>query len=122
MVFDLLISNGLIVDGTGKPGYHSDIGIKDGTITAIGMLKDASAKKRIDATNLAVTPGFIDTHSHSELRLLEDPAPEEKIRQGITTEILGQDGLSVAPIEEDNIPLVKQVVAGLLGKPNVNWN
>ncbi|MDZ7343711.1 MAG: amidohydrolase family protein, partial [candidate division KSB1 bacterium] len=98
--FDLLILGGLIYDGSGRPGILGDLGIKHGKITAIGDLKNKSAKRKIDATGLAVAPGFIDFHSHSDDELLLGATPQSKIRQGVTTEIIGQDGDSMAPLTE----------------------
>ena len=97
---DILIKNGSVIDGTGKIEYPADIGIRDGKITAIenyGIIKDDSTIKVIDAKNLKVTPGFIDIHSHTDTGLFINPNAESKIRQGVTTEVSGQDGSSVAP-------------------------
>lgn len=121
-MFDLLIKDGLLIDGTGKAAYKSDLAVKDGRIAAIGQMGEAEAVHVIDAVGKVVAPGFIDTHSHSELRLLDSPIPEAKLRQGITTEILGQDGLSVAPVRSQDIALYHQLLAGLLGNPKVEWN
>lgn len=97
---DLLIKNGHIIDGTGKNEFPADIGIRDGKNVAIenyGILKEDSSIKIIDAKNLKVTPGFIDIHSHTDSGLFINPNAESKIRQGVTTEVSGQDGSSVAP-------------------------
>ena len=93
-----LIKNGLIVDGTGKPGYMADLLIENDRIAKIGNLADITADEVIDASGLVVAPGFIDTHSHSDLQILTDPLVTPKVMQGITTEILGQDGISMAPL------------------------
>jgi N-acyl-D-amino-acid deacylase len=95
-MFDLLIRNGYIIDGTGKDGFVASIGIQDGKIIAIGDLQE-SAEKVIDATGLAVTPGFIDSHSHSDTNLFASAETIEKLEQGITTAIAGQCGSSAAP-------------------------
>ena len=98
--FDVLIKNGSIIDGTGKDILKADIGISDGKITAIenyGIIKDENTLKIIDAENLIVSPGFIDIHSHTDIGLFINPNAESKIRQGVTTEVAGQDGSSVAP-------------------------
>ena len=88
-MFDLLITNGIILDGTGGPSFHADIGIKDGKIMRIGQGLQG-ALKAIDAAGLTVTPGFIDSHSHSDGVILEFPELIEKIEQGITTSVAGQ--------------------------------
>ena len=97
---DLLITGGLIYDGTGQPALIGDLGIKNGKIVAHGDLKDKSATRKIDAANFVVAPGFIDFHSHSDEELLLGAEAQSKIRQGVTTEIIGQDGGSVAPLTE----------------------
>src|SRR5205085_891514 len=96
-LFDVVISNGHIVDGTGSPWYSGDIGISDGKITAIGNLSDAQRNRTIDAHGSVVAPGFIDMLGQSELSILVDPRLPSKIFQGITTEITGE-GNSVAPL------------------------
>jgi len=98
--FDLIIVDGAIYDGSGQPQFSGDIGIINGKIAAIGDLKDKPSKYKIDAKGLAVAPGFIDFHSHSDDELLRGGDSQSKIRQGVTTEILGQDGESMAPLNE----------------------
>jgi N-acyl-D-amino-acid deacylase len=98
--FDVLIKNGSIIDGTGKTAFSSDIGIRDGKIAAIenfNVIKNEDAIKVIDAKDLIVSPGFIDIHSHTDTGLFINPKAESKIRQGVTTEVAGQDGSSVTP-------------------------
>jgi N-acyl-D-amino-acid deacylase len=87
--YDLVIRNGKIIDGTGNPWFYGDLAIKDGRIVAIGKF-NGEAKSVIDVANLVVAPGFIDMHSHSDWTLLEDGAAQSKIRQGVTTEVLGE--------------------------------
>ncbi len=101
--FDLLIINGSVIDGSGKKEFTADVRIKDGKIKAIGNLKNSDAARIIDAKGLKVSPGFIDIHSHTDNDLLINPKAESKIRQGVTTEITGQDGSSMAPVAEWNI-------------------
>jgi N-acyl-D-amino-acid deacylase len=97
-MFDLLIRDGMIIDGTGKQPYCASIGVKDGTIQAIGELKDAQAAETIDAHGLYVTPGFINTHSHSDIVILLENQGENMLSQGITTEVAGHCGESVIPL------------------------
>jgi len=89
--FDLLIVNGRILDGTGGPWFSGSVAVKDGKIAGVGRLINASARRVIDARGLIVAPGFIDLHSHSDRVLLVDGNAQSKIRQGVTTEILGED-------------------------------
>src|ERR1700690_2201251 len=95
--FDIVITNGHIVDGTGSPWYSGDVGIRDGRIAAIGNLSAATRKRTIDAAGKVVAPGFIDMLGQSETTILVDPRLPSKIYQGITTEITGEGG-SAAPL------------------------
>jgi N-acyl-D-amino-acid deacylase len=97
--FDLIITHGHIIDGTGSPWYSGDIGIRDGRIAAIGNLSSAQAKRTIDAHGMVVAPGFIDMLGQSEETVLVDPRLPSKIYQGITTEVTGE-GRSVAPLTD----------------------
>jgi N-acyl-D-amino-acid deacylase len=96
--FDILIRNGGLIDGTGKKEFISDLGIIGGRIAAIGNLSLADTDLIIDAKGLKVVPGFIDIHSHTDSDLIINPKAESKIRQGVTTEITGQDGFSWGPL------------------------
>ena len=96
--YDLLIRGGKIVDGTGNPWFYGDVAIAGDRIVAVGRVPNKPAKREIDATGLAVAPGFIDMHSHSDFLLLEDGDAQSKIRQGVTTEVLGE-GNSAGPYQ-----------------------
>src|SRR5712691_6763822 len=100
--FDLVITNGHIIDGTGSPWYSGDIGISNGKITAIGNLSETARKRTIDAREVIVAPGFIDMLGQSETTILVDPRLPSKIYQGITTEITGEGG-SAAPLNDSII-------------------
>ena len=97
--FDVVITNGHIIDGTGSPWYSGDIGIRDGKIAFIGNLSEASRHRTIDARGMVVAPGFIDMLGQSEVTILVDPRLPSKIYQGITTEITGE-GESIAPLND----------------------
>jgi N-acyl-D-amino-acid deacylase len=90
--YDLVIRNGRIVDGTGNPWYYGDVAIRGERIVTIGKVPAGRAKREIDARGLVVSPGFIDIHSHSDYLLLEDGNAPSKVRQGVTTEVLGEGG------------------------------
>ena len=98
---DLLIRGGRVIDGAGNPWFEADLGIADGRVAAVGRLAGARAARTIDASGLFVCPGFVDMHTHSDLQLLANPAHEAKVHQGVTLEVLGQDGLSYAPVDDD---------------------
>lgn len=101
-MYDLIIKNGKIIDGTGSPYFRADIAIKDGKIAKISKHIDGAAEI-IDATELTVTPGFIDAHSHSDRTIMTFPEQREKAEQGITTSIGGQCGSSVAPCPRETV-------------------
>ena len=96
-MYDLIIKNGKVIDGTGSPAFYSDVAIKDGKIARIAP-NISDGIKIIDASGLTITPGFIDSHSHSDSSILDFPDQVEKAEQGITTSIGGQCGGSPAPI------------------------
>lgn len=100
--YDLIIRNGKVADGTGNPWFYADVAVRADRIVHIGRV-DGSARREIDARNLTVAPGFIDIHSHSDWLLLEDGDAQGKIRQGVTTEILGE-GSSAAPSKGKLVP------------------
>jgi len=100
-VFDLKIEGAEVIDGTGRPGARADVGIKDDRIVAIGDLHREPAGRNLHAAGKVVTPGFIDMHSHSDWRLWENRRAESKVRQGVTTEVVGNCGFSPAPASDE---------------------
>lgn len=102
-MFDTLIKDGLIVDGSGGPGFRADVGITGDTVSVIGSGLPAEAKQRIDARGKVVAPGFIDLHSHADFSFFIDRTADSKITQGVTTELVGNCGLSFcAPLTSDS--------------------
>ena len=95
--YDLIFSGGRVVDGTGAPWFKADVGVKGDRIAAVGDLAKATAGRRIDATGLVLSPGFIDMMGQSEYNVLVDGRAASKITQGITTEMTGEGG-SIAPL------------------------
>jgi N-acyl-D-amino-acid deacylase len=96
--YDLLIRGGRVVDGSGNPWFHADVAVKGERIIAVAKGLTKKARREIDASGLIVAPGFIDMHSHSDFLLLEDGDAQSKIRQGVTTEVLGEGG-SAGPFQ-----------------------
>jgi N-acyl-D-amino-acid deacylase len=101
---DLIIRDALLIDGTGKPGMRGDLAVKDDRIVALGDLSQTKCAREISAKGLALSPGFIDTHTHDDRALLSDPLMECKISQGVTTVITGNCGISLAPLALDRYP------------------
>ena len=118
-MLDILIRDGLIIDGTGNPGYYGSVGVEGDTIKVFrGSVEGVEAARTIDATGLTICPGFIDMHAHSGLVLLSEPEHEPKVRQGITTELIGVDGNSYAPFRsQDDFLRFVEINSGLDGNP-----
>jgi N-acyl-D-amino-acid deacylase len=114
-MFDILIQGGRIIDGTGNPWYHGDVGIIGDRVAAISRLAAANSRHLIDATDRVVAPGFVDTHVHGDLALLADPPHEPAIRQGVTTYVLGQDGVAMAPSSQPTRDFMARYTAGFSG-------
>jgi len=121
-MYDVVIKNGRIISGVGNPWYRADVAVAEGRIVKIGQLGKEQAVSVIDAAGSVVAPGFIDAHSHSDLFIFVDPTAEQKTMQGVTTENVGLDGLSVAPIDEENVPTWRKHLSGLDGDPDVHWS
>ncbi|MBI2763796.1 MAG: D-aminoacylase [Chloroflexi bacterium] len=129
--FEILITGGTIVDGTGAPGYRGAVGISNGRLTIVRdqeriLAMSAAAGRTIDATGKVVAPGFIDLHSHSGLVILSEPLHEPKVRQGVTTEVIGVDGNAYAPFPDpEDLASFVELNSGLDGHPPggvADWN
>jgi N-acyl-D-amino-acid deacylase len=121
MTFDLLIKNGMIVDGTGNPWFRGNIGIKNEKITKISRAS-AKAKRIIDAEGLIVAPGFIDMHAHDDLIFFLDTYNKPKLQQGITTIVSGNCGISAAPIDNKTSNLLKPYLFSSAKYVKLDWN
>lgn len=123
-MYDLIIKNGEIIDGTGKTSYRSDIGIIGDQIVEIKQYIEETSHQVIDAKNLVVCPGFIDIDSHSDFSLYSNPYAESKIRQGVTTEIVGQGGRTLGPLDQKKLPELKQYTKSYVQDRNIKnyWN
>ncbi|MFM9123802.1 MAG: amidohydrolase family protein, partial [Actinomycetota bacterium] len=114
----LLLRGGRVVDGSGAPWVRADVLVRDGRIAAVGRVDDASAEV-IDVDGLVVCPGFIDMHTHSDLVPLYDRAHSSKALQGVTLEVIGQDGLSLAPATAAVEQELAEALAGWNGAPDL---
>ncbi|MCC9296588.1 amidohydrolase family protein [Clostridium sp. MT-14] len=124
-MYDIVIKNGKIISGCGNPWYKADIGIIGDTISHIGNISEKDANEIVDAEDLIVCPGFIDAHSHGDLRILGEPTASEKLMQGVTTEINGQCGIGIAPIKNEDKENWRNYIYGIFGEyPEIhfNWN
>ncbi|MGB1717127.1 MAG: amidohydrolase family protein, partial [Candidatus Latescibacterota bacterium] len=99
-MYDLLFKNGLLIDGSGAPAFRADIALQEGRIAAIGDLGDSPAQQTVDASGRYICPGLIDIHTHSDLTLALDGRAFSSLAQGITTQIMGNCGVSAAPTRE----------------------
>jgi N-acyl-D-amino-acid deacylase len=112
MAWDILIRGGTVIDGSGQPGARSDVAIADGRIAKLGTDLPDAADRVVDAGGLTVTPGFIDIKTHSDFVLPINPKAESKVRQGVTTEIIGHCGFSVAPVLPGKTQLLADYLSG----------
>jgi N-acyl-D-amino-acid deacylase len=121
---DLLFRGCDVIDGTGAPRVRADVAVTDGTITAVGPDAAADpARRTLDVTGLVLAPGFIDMHAHSDLAVLTDPEHLAKTAQGVTLEVLGQDGLSYAPVPDEAVlTQLRTQLAGWNGDPGADRN
>ena len=118
---DIVIRGAEVADGTGSARFAAEVGIKDGRIASIGPDRLDGARV-IDAGGLVLSPGFIDMHAHSELAVLADPDHLAKLGQGCTLEVLGQDGLSYAPVDEATAPQMWEAIAPWNGRLDVDYD
>ena len=122
MDFDTLIKGGEVVDGSGAPRGHADVGIADGRVAAVGNLIGANAARVLDALGLTVAPGFIDVHVHSELARLGGVDQFAGVLDGVTTELMSPDGFSWAPLTPERLHEVKDYLQVFYGDPDIGWD
>lgn len=123
MAYDLLFKNARVLDGTGSPWLAGDVAVADGRIVAVARGLEGEAARTIDVGGQILAPGFSDMHSHSDIALLAEPRHEAKVYQGVTFELLGQDGLSYAPVTPETREQIRRHLAGLNGDdPRAGWD
>lgn len=113
-MLDTVIKGALVADGAGGELFRADVGLRDGRIARIGT-DLGEGEREVDGRGKVLCPGFIDMHTHMDLELLRDKKPDAKIRQGVTTDLLGQDGLGTAPVSPRNKAALKDLLSGLNG-------
>jgi N-acyl-D-amino-acid deacylase len=119
----IALRGGTIVDGTGAAPFRGDILIDHGRIVDIGDIDIPLGTQQVDVDDHVVAPGFIDMHSHSDLALLSEPELTIKVRQGITTEVIGQDGISYAPASERGLTQARELFAPVNGDGDrLDWS
>ncbi|WP_055589066.1 N-acyl-D-amino-acid deacylase family protein [Peterkaempfera griseoplana] len=112
-----------LIDGSGAPRRPADVAVTGSVITDVTAPGRGGGARVVDATGLVLTPGFIDMHAHSDLRLLAEPGHEAKVTQGVTCEVLGQDGLSYAPVDDRTLAALRRQLAGWNGDPEgFDWD
>jgi N-acyl-D-amino-acid deacylase len=122
VAWSLLLRGGTLVDGTGAPGRPADVAVEGDRIAAVAPGLTGQADRVLDVTGRVVAPGFIDMHSHSDLFYLACPSAESKIRQGVTTEVVGMCSFSPAPVRRDRHPETQGWIAGIVGHyPEFHW-
>ena len=122
-MFDVLIRGGIIIDGTGNIGFRGDVAIEGNRLRILrGDTSSIQAANTINTSGCIVAPGFIDVHTHSDLIALSEPLNEPKIMQGISTEVLGLDGIGYAPLSGKNLETMLLYYSGLNGHPNLDYN
>ncbi len=123
MNIDLLITNGRVIDGTGSPWFWGDVGIRGKRICVVAPPRGLKAGRTIDAGGRVVCPGFIDMHTHSDLMPLVEPGHGAKVMQGVTTDVIGQDGLSYAPLTDETLQYFRECFKSLNGNPEgLHWD
>lgn len=122
-MFDLLIRNANILDGSGQPAFSGDVGISNGRIAEVGPIPpDAQSTSKLNAQGLTLSPGFIDIHTHADIALLARPQHLPKVMQGVTTEVFTNCGLGFAPVTPESLKTQKEYLSGLFGPDEgVDW-
>ena len=122
-MFDVLIKDGTIVDGTGNVGFKGSVAVEKDQLKIItGDTSSLEASTIIEAAGLIVTPGFIDVHTHSDLIALSEPLNEPKVMQGVCTDMLGVDGMGYAPLSKKNLEMMLRYWSGVSGYPDLDYS
>jgi N-acyl-D-amino-acid deacylase len=118
---DLVLANGKIIDGCGNPWFRGDLGIRHGQIAEVAPSGTLRGREQINVGGRFVAPGFVDVHTHSDLSILVNRRAESVVRQGVTTEIIGNCGMSPAPVSEDRLDEIRHYWGRISDTPEVTW-
>ncbi len=122
-MYDLLIKGGWLLDGTGSPSFRAHLAVEGDRLQVVrDICEEIEAAETIEATDMVIAPGFIDVHTHSGLVMLADPLEEPKTRQGVTTQVIGVDGLGYAPLSQQNLKMMLVRNSGLDGYPELDYS
>jgi len=119
--YGMVLANGRILDGCGNPWYWGDLGVQEGRITEIAPPGSLTGRRMIDAGGRFVTPGFIDIHTHSDLSILVNRRAESAVHQGVTTQLIGNCGMSPAPTSEAHLAEMRRLWGTISDQPEVDW-
>jgi len=120
-IYDIVLTNGRIIDGCGNPWFWGDLAIQQGRIAHIGPRGTLQGRRSIDAAGRYISPGFIDIHTHSDLTILVNRRAESVVRQGVTTELIGNCGMSPAPLTENHLEEMQRQWGPISNQPEVTW-
>jgi N-acyl-D-amino-acid deacylase len=121
IAFDLVLANGRILDGCGNPWFWGDVAIQGGQIAKVALAGTLQGRETIDISGRFVAPGFIDVHTHSDLSILVNRRAESAVRQGVTTHVIGNCGMSPAPVDEDHFDEMRNFWGRISDQPEVTW-
>ena len=120
-MLDWTIRQAKVVDGTGSPWFRADVGVEGDRVVTVGRIPEGRAEREIDGAGYVLAPGFIDIHTHSDLPLVVDPRAEGKIRQGVTTEVIGHCGFAVAPLVGGMVDQMRRRLATYNPPAELDW-
>jgi N-acyl-D-amino-acid deacylase len=121
MRHDIVLANGKIIDGCGNPWFWGDLGIQSGRVAAVAPAGTLQGQRTLDIAGRFVAPGFVDIHTHSDLSILVNRRAESMVRQGVTTEVIGNCGMSPAPVDEDHLAEIRHDWGRISEQPEVTW-
>jgi N-acyl-D-amino-acid deacylase len=122
MAYDIVLANGKVIDGCGNPWFWGDVAVRHGRIAAVGPPHSLRGRQTLDAAGCFVAPGFVDVHTHSDLSILVNRRAESAVRQGVTTHVVGNCGMSPAPVGDGHLPQMRHAWGAIAEQPEVTWS